>query len=166
MTGFARNSAEFTYENKKYSWVWEIKSVNAKGLDIKTRIPFWLEAINEAVKSVCAQKFARGTISISLDISSENSNPDIEINTDLLNTLTTKIKQIYLSEPELFAKPSPAELLKINGVVKINENTPDEEEFEFIKQELLNGLEQTVIKLKEGRIKEGSKIAGVLNSIL
>lgn len=166
MTGFARSSSEFVYENKKYTWAWEIKSVNAKGLDIKTRIPFWLENINEQIKSICAKTFTRGTLNICLDINVENSNPDIEINSDLLNMLTVKMKQIYFSEPDLFSKPSPAELLKINGVVKINENTPDKEEFEAVTTNLLLSLDEAVAKLKQDRINEGNKIATVLNTIL
>lgn len=166
MTGFARSSSEFVYENKKYKWAWEIKSVNAKGLDIKTRVPFWLENINEQIKTICAKTFARGTLNVCLDIDVENSNPDIEINSDLLNVLTAKMKQIYFSEPELFAKPSPAELLKINGVVKINENTPDNQEFETVTTNLLLSLDEAVAKLKQDRINEGNKIATVLNTIL
>ena len=166
MTGFARSSSEFVYENKKYTWAWEIKSVNAKGLDIKTRVPFWLENINEQIKSICAKTFTRGTLTICLDIDVENSNPDIEINSDLLNMLTVKMKQIYFLEPDLFSKPSPAELLKINGVVKINENTPDKEELEAVTTNLLLSLDEAVAKLKQDRINEGNKIATVLNAIL
>ncbi len=166
MTGFARSNNEFMYDNKKYTWVWEIKSVNAKGIDIKTRTPLWLEDINEGIKNICSKNFARGTFSISLDIKVENSNPEVQINSELLDTLTDKIKQIYLSDPNLFAKPSPADLLNINGVVKVSENTPSEEEFEALKIELVKSMEEAALKLKQDRIKEGSKISQVLVSIL
>ncbi len=166
MTGFSRTNSEFVYENKKYSWVWEIKSVNAKGLDIKVRVPFWLDEYEENIKSICAKTFTRGTFNVCLNIDTENSTPDIEINTSLLDTLTAKIKQIYLSEPELYTKPSPADLLKINGVIKVNENSPDEKELEALKVNLLKTFEETAEKLKQDRINEGCKIAKVLNSIL
>ena len=35
MTGFGRSNNSF----ENYSWVWELKSVNGKGLDLRTRIP-------------------------------------------------------------------------------------------------------------------------------
>ncbi|MBQ2811220.1 MAG: YicC family protein [Alphaproteobacteria bacterium] len=166
MTGFARTNGEFIFENKKYSWVWEIKSVNAKGIDIKLRIPFWLENISEEIKSVCSKSFARGTFNVCLDINSQNLCPDVQINSELLDVLTAKIKQIYLAEPELFTKPSPADLLKINGVLKISENVPSEEEFEALKNRLLKSLSEATAGLKQDRIKEGEKIAEVLNNIL
>ena len=35
MTGFARGHGV----NGTYSWAWELKSVNAKGLDLRLRLP-------------------------------------------------------------------------------------------------------------------------------
>ena len=52
MTGFTRGQGSFSYQNKTYAWVWEIKSVNAKGLDVKTRIPQWLSGLDEEVKKL------------------------------------------------------------------------------------------------------------------
>ena len=41
MTGFARSHGEFG----AYAWAWEIKSVNAKGLDLRLRLPPGWDAI-------------------------------------------------------------------------------------------------------------------------
>ena len=166
MTGFARTNDELTYENKKYAWAWEIKSVNAKGLDVKLRIPLWLEDISENIKTIFSKNFSRGTFNVCLDIETQNCTPDVQINTDLLEVLTANIKQIYLSDPELFSKPSPADLLKINGVVKISDNKPSEEELESLKEKLMKSVENAVFGLKNDRAKEGAKIVGVLNTIL
>ena len=95
MTGFARANGCLQTAGESIDWAWEIKSVNAKGIDIKTRTPLWLEDINEGIKNICSKNFARGTFSISLDIKVENSNPEVQINSELLDTLTDKIKQIY-----------------------------------------------------------------------
>ena len=163
MTGFARCNKTFVYENKKYSWAWEVKSVNAKGQDIKLRIPLWLEDINENIKSVFSETFSRGTFNICLDIELENDNPDVEINTKLLSVLTEKLKQIYLSDTDLFAKPSPAELLKVSGVVKVVDNTPNEQELNLLKKELLCSLQEAAVLLKQDRLKEGQKIENLLS---
>ena len=39
MTGFARVNGQWVSENETVSWVWEAKSVNGKGLELKTRLP-------------------------------------------------------------------------------------------------------------------------------
>ena len=166
MTGFARCNKTFIYENKKYTWAWEVKSVNAKGQDIKLRLPFWLEDISENIKSVFSETFSRGTFNICLDIELENDNPDIEINTKLLDVLSVKLKQIYQSDTNLYTKPSPAELLRIGGVVKVVDNTPDEQELKTLKNELLDSVKEVASLLKQDRIKEGQKIAVALKNIL
>lgn len=166
MTGFARTSDNITFENKKYSWVWEIKSVNAKGLDIKVRLPNWLEEISEDVKKICSKVFARGTFSVCLEMESENLESDIKINEDLLNLLIQKTKQIYENNQELFNKPTPAELLKLNGILSLVDNAVNEDEFENLKNALLESMEDVALILKQDRLKEGEKIAKVLFEIL
>ncbi len=166
MTGFARSNNEFVYENKKYSWVWEIKSVNAKGLDIKIRLPNWLEEISEDIKKICSKVFARGTFSVCLEIESENATTDIKINEDLLNSLIQTTRQIYEKNQDLFNKPTPAEFLKINGILSLAENTVNEEELKIIKNTLLESMEDVALILKQDRLKEGEKIAKVLLEIL
>lgn len=166
MTGFARTSADINFETKKYSWVWEIKSVNAKGLDVKVRLPMWLEEISEDVKKICSKVFARGTFSVCLEIESENATTDIKMNDELLNSLTQTIRQIYEQNTDLFNKPTPAELLKINGVLSVSENVLNEDDFEVLKTALLKSMEEVALKLKQDRIKEGEKIANALLDIL
>jgi uncharacterized protein YicC (UPF0701 family) len=43
MTGFARSHGVIG----AYGWAWELKSVNAKGLDLKLRLPSGWDAIEQ-----------------------------------------------------------------------------------------------------------------------
>ena len=90
----------------------------------------------------------------------------MEINTKLLSVLTEKLKQIYQSDTNLFTKPSPAELLKVSGVVKVVDNMPDEQELNLLKNELLCSLQEVAVLLEQDRVKEGQKIATALKNIL
>lgn len=166
MTGFTRGQGSFSYQNKTYAWVWEIKSVNAKGLDVKTRIPQWLSGLDEEVKKLCAVYFARGTVNVSLDITSDGAEPDVLLNTELLAKLTAKVSEIYLAGPESFAKPNPADLLNISGVVTVKENTPDEEEVAALKAALLASFKTSAEALAQDRRNEGAKIYDALQNIL
>jgi uncharacterized protein (TIGR00255 family) len=68
MTGFAR--AEGTKNG--YSWSWEIRSVNARSLDARLRLPPGMERLEVRLKPDVASKFQRGNVSatLSLDIPS------------------------------------------------------------------------------------------------
>ena len=166
MTGFTRCQGGFVRQNKNYTWVWEIKSVNAKGLDVKTRIPQWLSGLDEDVKKLCAAYFARGTVNISLDINVDGAEPAVTVNAELLAELTAKVSEIYLARPELFAKPNPADLLNICGVVEVKENTPDEDEVAELKAALLASFKIAAEALMQDRQKEGAKIYDALQNIL
>ena len=47
MTGFARSHGVAG----AYAWAWELKSVNAKGLDLKLRLPPGWDAVEVPVRS-------------------------------------------------------------------------------------------------------------------
>ena len=57
MTGFARGHGVAG----TYAWAWELKSVNAKGLDLKLRLPPGWDAIEAPVRARAAEALARGT---------------------------------------------------------------------------------------------------------
>lgn len=74
MTGFARQNGEYTFEDNAFNWFFEIKSVNGKSLDIKTKLPFWLDSLSNSLKATAAKYFVRGNVSVYLDISSSKGN--------------------------------------------------------------------------------------------
>lgn len=166
MTGFARIKSDFQYQNNKYAWTWEIKSVNAKGLDVKVRLPQWLDHLDGQLKNICSEFFSRGTINAALDIHQENLKVDIQVNEDLLAALSENVQKLYLRNAEVFAKPSPAELLLVNGVVKLCDSTPDEEELKLLQEELCQSFKMAAQNLKKDREREGQKIGMVLTKIL
>ena len=58
MTGFARGHGV----SGPYAWAWELKSVNAKGLDLRLRLPAGWDAVEIPVRSRAAEVLTRGTI--------------------------------------------------------------------------------------------------------
>ncbi len=51
MTGFARTDGATVFEKKRCDWFFELKSVNGKSLDVKTKLPFRLESLSMFVKN-------------------------------------------------------------------------------------------------------------------
>src|SRR3954465_3823568 len=58
MTGFARADGV----SGNYLWHWEVKSVNAKGLELRLRVPPGWDAIEPALRARATEALARGTI--------------------------------------------------------------------------------------------------------
>ena len=50
MTGFAGGKGEA----EGYTWAWELRSVNSKGLDLRFRVPDWIEGLEPRLRRVQA----------------------------------------------------------------------------------------------------------------
>jgi len=166
MTGFTRNSHDFELNGQKISWSWELKSVNAKGADIKIRLPQGLDDMEAAVRNIISSRFARGTFTVTLDVRFEQAQSTCHVDEDLLASLVAKAGQIYEASPQFFSKPSPVEFLKLPGVLKANADKSDETSDELWRAQLLQTLVQAADALKEDRCREGEKIGRALNAIL
>ena len=58
MTGFARSHGA----SGPYAFEWELKSVNAKGFDLRTRLPTGWDDIEATIRKRAAQVLSRGTV--------------------------------------------------------------------------------------------------------
>ena len=64
MTGFARGEGQCD----GVAWTWEAKSVNARGLDVRCRLPAGLEALEPLARQRVAAAVKRGNVSITLQL--------------------------------------------------------------------------------------------------
>ena len=51
-----------------FSWTWEVRGVNGKGLDLRLRAPDWIDGIEPAFKAALKGKVGRGTLQVSLRV--------------------------------------------------------------------------------------------------
>src|SRR5258708_8414212 len=58
MTGFARGHGV----SGSYAWAWELKSVNAKGLDLRLRLPAGWDAVGVPVRNPAAELLTPGPV--------------------------------------------------------------------------------------------------------
>lgn len=167
MTGFARNSGEYHFEKADFSWFWEVKSVNNKALDIKLKVPAWLDnLLATACKNILGKYFSRGSFSIYLDLKSTVAEQQLKINDALLADLLNKAIQLYKTHPDELKKPSASELLGMKGVLELEDASLSEAETNILVQALLESFENNCTLLKLDRESEGEKIKSALSDIL
>src|SRR5215472_5114214 len=90
MTGFARGHGVCG----SYAWSWEIKSVNAKGLDVRLRLPPGWEAVEAPVRGRAAETLARGTVYGTLTVGREGVRPAVRVNEAVLNAVLTTLNSL------------------------------------------------------------------------
>ena len=157
MTGFARQAGS----TGPYSWAWEIKSVNGRGLDIRARTPPGLDALAEDARQVLNKVLTRGQCQLSLALTRTTSAPRIKVNADALASLIAALETLPRS-----ANVGPATLdglLAVRGVVEIEE-TDSEEVTAALHADLRAAIAPLAEALVEARQAEGRALAQVLEA--
>ncbi|MCK8463575.1 YicC family protein [Aliiroseovarius sp. S1339] len=117
MTGFASASAE----EAGYSWSWDLRSVNARGLDIKIRVPDWLDGLEDTLRKTLKSSVARGNVTVSLKITRREESGSLSINPDGLARALGQLAAIA-AEAETrglqVASVQPTEIAGMRGVLE------------------------------------------------
>ncbi|GLO74432.1 hypothetical protein MACH18_15120 [Phaeobacter italicus] len=125
MTGFA--AAQGT--TGAHSWSCELRSVNAKGLDLRLRIPEWLEGFEPFVRGELGKALARGNVSMTLRINrNEDAGAELTINEAMLATVLSSMAKIEAAAKVAgvdLAPSTSAEILSQRGVLEQG-NTADD----------------------------------------
>jgi uncharacterized protein (TIGR00255 family) len=156
MTGFARSHGV----SGAYAWAWELKSVNAKGLDLRLRLPPGWDAVDAPVRARAAEILARGTVYANLAVSREGLAPVVRINEPVLDAVLATIAA--LGERVAAAPPSLDGILALKGVVEVVEQAESEAERRAAEAGAVAGFTQALAGLAEMRQSEGRALTRVL----
>jgi len=161
MTGFARTTGLIN----GFSWVWEVKSVNGKGIDIRCRLPQGLENIDNDVRSMTKRLFKRGNFNINLEINGGMAKEVYEINIEHLKNLINFIGAEH-SSLKNFAKPQLDNLLNVRGVIEKSNKSEFDKNLKELTKNILLGIEKVLKALLKSRSNEGQRIHEFLSKQL
>ncbi|MBZ6077949.1 YicC/YloC family endoribonuclease [Microvirga puerhi] len=160
MTGFAREAGI----TGPYQWVWEIKTVNGRGLEVRVRTPAGLDAIGEEARSQILKALTRGQGQLNLSLSRASTTPKLRVNQEALQSLVNAIGQLSL--PETVKPASLDGLLAIRGVVEVDEGATEPGQDETLLPALKSAVAGLIESLKTARLQEGQALAGILQQQL
>src|SRR5258707_14196281 len=83
MTGFARSHGA----SGPYAFEWELKSGNAKGFDLRLRLPPGWDELETFAKKRAREVLSRGTGYANLNVKRANAVATIKINQHVLNSI-------------------------------------------------------------------------------
>jgi uncharacterized protein (TIGR00255 family) len=156
MTGFAR--AEGRAGN--HAWHWELRSVNARGLDVRSRLPAGSEALEPQVRDAAARHLTRGSVTIGLSTSGREGSLEIRLNEAALMQVvkaTEHIRQLTGADP-----PRADGLIAIKGVLEVLEKEESADEKTARATAMLASLEEALRALVQSRATEGARLQTVL----
>jgi len=160
MTGFARADGH----EDGASWVWELKSVNSKSLDLRFRLPPGLDGLELPLRTSLAQKLKRGALSVTLTVTRGASPGGVRINREALEQVVAT-SQALVAEGRA-ALPRADGLLALRGVLESGEESKEEAERERRQAALLTTWEKALDGLVAMRRSEGARLIPVLEARL
>ena len=152
MTAYAR--AEKT--KKKFNVLTEIRSYNSRYLDIALRIPHGYTALEEKIKSLVAEKVARGRIEINLQINDDSDEAySFEVNISKARAYYESLVRLK-DQLDLNSEISIEFIVREGGVVRPAEYARDMEAVGSVVADCINAAMVELIAMRQ---KEGDFIA-------
>ncbi|MFZ0109464.1 MAG: YicC/YloC family endoribonuclease [Pseudolabrys sp.] len=160
MTGFARGQGAAG----PYAWNWEIKSVNAKGLDLRFRLPPGWDAVEVPARARAVEKLSRGSIYANLTVDRKGVQPTAKINEPVLGAILSTLKSL---SGKVEAAPASLDgILSLRGVIEIAEEDEREEDHRAAVVAIITGFERALSAMVDMRRAEGSTLGQLLTTRL
>jgi uncharacterized protein (TIGR00255 family) len=118
MTGFAARRGA----GAGHVWAWDLRSVNGKGLDLRLRLPDWIEGLEPAVRTDLQKALTRGNVSLSLKVAPETGGEEaaFRLNPAQLAAALSALTQVESAARAAgltLSPPSAADVLTLRGVL-------------------------------------------------
>lgn len=164
MTGFAaRRGAALGH-----GWVWDLRSVNGKGLDLRLRVPDWIEGLEAAVRAELQKAIPRGNVSLTLKVAQEETAAEggFRLNEAVLGAALAALARVEASAMAAgvtLAQPTAADVLTLRGVIDQGGQDTDTAP---LRAALLADLPGLLADFAAMRSAEGRALAGMLSGQL
>jgi uncharacterized protein (TIGR00255 family) len=163
MTGYATRRGQ----GAGYSWVWDIRSVNGKGFDLRLRLPDWVEGLEPKVRSALGTAAARGSISVGLKVSREaGDETGLQVNKGILTAILKALGEVEtaaMNAGVTLGQASQADVLGLRGVL---EQTSADENTAPLLKALLPDLVPLLADFTAMRASEGAALHQVISAQL
>ncbi|WP_114965180.1 YicC/YloC family endoribonuclease [Alkalilacustris brevis] len=163
MTGYAtlRGAGEGA------EWVWEMRGVNGRGLDLRLRLPDGVEGLEPLVRAELSRRLRRGSVSLSLRLSHGTGGAALRVDAAALEAALAALRQAEAAAARLglaLAPATGAAVLGIRGVLDSSANAaPDAE---ALRAALMADLPALLDAFLEMRAEEGRRLAALLTGHL
>ncbi len=163
MTGFARQESDVGNggSGAAASWVWEARSVNQRGLDIRCRLPVGFDRLEQPVRRLIQSRFSRGSLQVGLVFDRPQRARNLKINHEWLDHLLAVRETM---ENSVSGEPPKFEILMtIRGVIEDEEESAlGGADLDSLDAALLADCERLFDRLTAARAEEGARLEETL----
>ena len=125
MTGFASRKGQ----GEGYTWAWDIRSVNGKGLELRLRVPDWIDGLEATLRADLQKAFGRGNINLTLKVARDDAaGPVQRVNQAALSAALEALRSIEeaaMASGVTLGQPTAADVLALRGVYETGAQDDD-----------------------------------------
>lgn len=162
MTGFASASGA----QPPFSWSWEIRSVNGRGLDLRVRAPDWIDGLEAGLRKQIGAVATRGNVTCNLRLTREDGGGTVEVNTAQLEIVLTALQQIEAQAMDAGVSLAPSKATDIVTMRGVLEQVAVEDDTKNLSAQLLADAMGVIADFDEMRTREGAALSEVLSAQL
>jgi uncharacterized protein (TIGR00255 family) len=160
MTGFARKEGSLD----GFSWTWELKSVNGRNLEMRTRLPSGYDVLEGFARNAAAEILKRGNVNAALTVNLQEKTGTFRVNETALAQVERLV--IDLRQRLDLAPPHVDGILALRGILEIDDPAPSPEVTELRMQALQQGLVEALKQLHAMRHVEGKRLLALVDGHL
>lgn len=159
MTGFAAAKGQAT----GYNWAWDMRSVNGKGLDVRLRVPDWIEGLEAMLRADMGRGVQRGNVSLTLKVARNAGEAEaLAINPDALAGVLAalgQVEQVAMQAGVTLGQATAADVLAVRGVMEAGAVEVDTAP---LRAALLAELPVLLAEFVASRMSEGAALGAVI----
>ncbi len=157
MTGFASMSGA----HEVWTWAWEMRSVNARGLDVRLRLPDGFDDLDPYIRETVKAAITRGNVSIGLKLRSDSGTNTVSLSEAALDKYIAdcQVAEAKALEAGLNLAPlTGADLLSAPGVMQ---SGGTEAGLVAVKAQAKAQIPQLLDAFNQARAGEGAAMAEI-----
>ncbi len=161
MTGFAARKGQ----GAGHGWAWDLRSVNGKGLDLRLRVPDWIDGLEAALRTELGRALGRGNVSLSLKVARDGAaegEAALSVNPTVLGAVLRALGEVEnaaMGAGVTLAQATAADVLAVRGVL---DSSSADEDTAPLRAAILADLPALLADFNAMRAAEGAALQGVI----
>ena len=139
-----------------------MRSVNGKGLDVRLRLPDWIEGLEQALRARVSKALGRGSVSLGLRVSRSAALSYPVVDDAALAAALKQVGNVARAAEEAGVALDPLRASDVMGLRGVLVEPPDTLDTKAVRDLLLEDFEPVLTSFCEMRAAEGARLADIL----
>lgn len=160
MTGFAARDGAYG----DWTWSAELRSVNGKGLDIRLRLPEWIEGLEVKARAALTAAIKRGNVTMNVRVSRNDAASPLMLNAANLDAVLGALKEIEERAATTglsLTTPTAAEIAQMRGVLE--QASDAGADVAALRAAILADISELLTAFDDMRAGEGAALEAILS---